>query len=264
MLFFSFILTQSCKKPGCTDPNATNYNPSANTDDFSCEYDSASTFELIWEVNHMFRNDSFSYFTDYFDDSNNLIQFSRISMYVGKTQYGKNGEFNYSNEAYVLINPDETQYNFGSIEDTSINTFQSLIGVDSITNHLDPALYNSSNPLSYQTPSMHWQMGTDPQNWSYLFLVMEGFVDMNQNSLFEAGEYFVYHIGGDEFINNTNTINFNPTINSSNDFIIQLEIDWSEAINGINMSTDNFTHTMDNIPLAQNLVANCVNLIEAN
>ena len=42
---------QSCKKPGCTDPNATNYNPSANTDDFSCEYDSVSTFELIWEVN---------------------------------------------------------------------------------------------------------------------------------------------------------------------------------------------------------------------
>ena len=61
---------QSCKKPGCTDPNATNYNPSANTDDFSCEYDSVSTFELIWEVNHMFRNDSFSYFTNFYDDSN--------------------------------------------------------------------------------------------------------------------------------------------------------------------------------------------------
>ena len=107
-------------------------------------------------------------------------------------------------------------------------------------------------------------MGTDPQNWSYLFLVMEGLVDMNQNSLFEAGEYFVYHIGGDEFLSTTNMINFNPTINSSNEFIIQLNIDWSKAINGVNMSTDNFTHTMDNIPLAQNLLANCVHIIEAN
>jgi len=33
---FSLILIQSCKKDGCTDPTATNYDPKAKNDDGSC------------------------------------------------------------------------------------------------------------------------------------------------------------------------------------------------------------------------------------
>ena len=38
-LFFCLcLLFVSCKKEGCTDENAQNYNASANQDDGSCEY----------------------------------------------------------------------------------------------------------------------------------------------------------------------------------------------------------------------------------
>ena len=167
-LFVYFILIlavglESCKKPGCTDPLAYNYNSSANYNDSTCEYDTNSAYNLIWHINHKYNTDSFSYLINYQDDSGTLIQFTRAAIYAGKTNYSYNGANRLTNHNYVLINPIKSRYDMGIIYDTTINEFQCLIGVDSITNHIDPATYESSNPLSYQTPSMHWQMGIDPQ-----------------------------------------------------------------------------------------------------
>ena len=69
-------------------------------------------------------------------------------------------------------------YEFDTLSVNSINNIAFLIGVDSVNNHLDPATYQSNNPLSYQSPSMHWQMGITPESWSYLFIVLEGNVDI--------------------------------------------------------------------------------------
>ena len=49
ILFFSFILllaVYSCKKEGCTDPAAINYDDEAKKDDGSCEYDTIIQFEF--------------------------------------------------------------------------------------------------------------------------------------------------------------------------------------------------------------------------
>ena len=41
---------------------------------------------------------------------------------------------------------------------------------------------------------MHWQMGSNPMDWSYLFVVIEGLADLNSNGTFDSGEIFVFHI----------------------------------------------------------------------
>ena len=47
VLAAAFALTfTSCKKKGCTDPTATNYNDKAKKDDGKCEFADASTYKI--------------------------------------------------------------------------------------------------------------------------------------------------------------------------------------------------------------------------
>ena len=75
---------------------------------------------------------------------------------------------------------------------------------------------------------------------------------------FCQGENFVFHIGGDDFSRLTNNISINITENSS---FVNLDINWGSIIDDIDLSVDNFTHTMDNIPLASKVADNSINLI---
>ena len=48
---FSIVLLGSCNKPGCTDPDAVNYDSSANDEDGTCQYvPSLSTTPLIYDT----------------------------------------------------------------------------------------------------------------------------------------------------------------------------------------------------------------------
>lgn len=258
LLFFNF----GCRK-GCTDPNALNYEPTAKKDNNTCEYDSTSTVTNISLITfHYYDSDGFYLDSIYQDDFGNTIKFSRANFYFGNPiYYSSSGQNIASNNSYALISSNQTIYDFGDAPTDLINTMDAIIGIDSITNHIDPANYSSINSLAYQSPSMHWQMGTDPQNWSYLFIVLEGQVDIDGNGTFDSGETFVYHVGGDDFIAEINSINWNPPINQLATYSIEIDVNWANFVNNIDMSNDVFTHTMDNIPLATTISTNAVTVI---
>lgn len=44
VLFLGALTLTSCKKEGCTDYEATNYNSSSNEDDGTCSYEASTTF----------------------------------------------------------------------------------------------------------------------------------------------------------------------------------------------------------------------------
>lgn len=50
---FSLVIIASCKKEGCTDYNADNYNPSANDNDGSCIYSGTVTFWINTNYNNV-------------------------------------------------------------------------------------------------------------------------------------------------------------------------------------------------------------------
>jgi len=258
----SFCLLASCKE-GCLDPNATNYNPNAKkSNDELCQYDSSFKTPLTLEVFHLFNGKNFSLDSIYYDDFGTMIKFNRAKTYVSKNCF-----FNSNNSCfddtlkYLLFDPSISNYVIGYLKKELNNiSVEFQVGVDSISNHTDPASYQSDEPLSYQTPSMHWQMGSNPMDWSYLFVVVEGLADLNSNGAFDPGEIFVFHIGGDNFRSNSKNISCDVS-EFSNESKIKVNLDWSKIIEDIDIKNENFTHTMDNIPLATKIANNSNNFI---
>lgn len=261
VLITSILLTAivGCRKKGCTDPLASNYDIKANYDNGLCEYDTANVYDFNVKTYHLFNANPFHLDSVYIDDYGNKIKFSRAVFYAGNPSfYNLNGVINQSTTDYLLINPSDTIYPFVSLTNLELNSMKLRIGVDSITNHTDPGEKEINDPLSYQTPSMHWQMGLSPANWSYLFVVIEGQVDVDGNNIFDPGENFVFHIGGDDFTRLTNNLSISISENST---YFNLDINWDTIIDDIDLSVDNFTHTMDDIPLATKIANNSINLI---
>ena len=257
----ALFLLVSCNE-GCLDPTATNYNPNAKkSNDELCQYD-ASKNPLNLEVFHLFNGNNFSLDSIYYDDFGTMIKFNRAQTYVSKNCF-----FNSNNSCfddtlkYLLLDPSISNYFIGFIK-KELNTIsvEFQVGVDSVSNHTDPASYQSDEPLSYQTPSMHWQMGSNPMDWSYLFVVVEGLADLNSNGTFDPGEIFVFHIGGDNFRSNPKNISCDVS-EFSNESKIKVNLDWSKIIEDIDIKNENFTHTMDNIPLATKIANNSNNFI---
>lgn len=258
----SFCLLASCKE-GCLDPTATNYNPNAKkSNDELCQYDSSLKTPLTLEVFHLFNGNNFSLDSIYYDDFGTMIKFNRAKTYVSKNCF-----FNSNNSCfddtlkYLLFDPSVSNYFIGYLKKELNNiSVEFQVGVDSVSNHTDPASYQSDEPLSYQTPSMHWQMGSNPMDWSYLFVVVEGLADLNSNGTFDPGEIFVFHIGGDDFRSNPKNISCDVS-EFSNESKIKVNLDWSKIIEDIDIKNENFTHTMDNIPLATKIANNSNNFI---
>ena len=265
LLLFAHICLLSCKKKGCTNPDAINYDSKANKDDNSCRFNIDSLLNLRLTFHHFFDNETFSFDSIYSDDFGNEIQFSRAAFYCGNINYKNNNITIETTGQYILVSADKLNYDYGQISNTEISSIDITIGVDSITNHIDPANYQNNNDLSYQTPSMHWQMGVYSSDWSYLFIVLEGKVDINGDGTFDSGESFIFHVGGDAFsIKKENLVcNLIETTSQLN-YEIQLDANWKSLIDSVDLSNDNFTHTMDNIPLATKIIENADQLITAH
>lgn len=151
----------------------------------------------------------------------------------------------------LLVNPAESEYPLAKVPVGSYKGFRFILGLDSATNHGDPTIYGAENPLSIQTPSMHWDW-----NSGYLFFKMEGMVDTNAAMTGNPDYDFFYHIGLDGY---KRTIDFSAsafTVNSGSDHEIGINFELRDVLNNVDMRTENSTHTMDNMPLAMKIANN--------
>ncbi|MFN8166405.1 MAG: MbnP family protein [Bacteroidia bacterium] len=151
----------------------------------------------------------------------------------------------------ILAGPASMEYELGKVPVGNYKGFTFMMGLDSATNHTDPAIYSSGNPLSVQTPSIHWDW-----NSGYIFFKVEGKVDTTLAANGTADYDYLYHIGMDDL---KRTIDFSTgafSVTSGSSQEIHLEFDLLEALSNVDMRTENLTHTMDNFPLADKIANN--------
>ncbi|MFT4545279.1 MAG: hypothetical protein ACI9CU_001835 [Polaribacter sp.] len=250
LLILSIVGFTSCNQDGCIDPTALNYDPNVETDDGSCVY-------LVQNLNVSFYSklgtQDFAYNTEVVTESGRSVKFTRVQMYMGGFTFNGSNSQATVEDSYLLVKPDVAVYEVGYLPVGTYDSFTLNTGVDSVSNHADPATFEGTSALSSNNPDhMHW--GWDP---GYIFYVLEGEVDTSaaMNGLIDAP--FIFHVGTD--LHTVDLAFVQQVVSVANGVTIELEIDWLKLLNGTDMTGDvdtRSTHTMNNPPLATLMVSN--------
>ncbi len=147
----------------------------------------------------------------------------------------------------LLINIANADYSLDSVPVGNYKGFKFTVGLDSLTNHKDPTLYSASNPLSLQSPSIHWSW-----NSGYIFMKIEGKYDSTVAQLggTSINQSFFFHVGTDKLKQVIDYTDQPFSVVSGADKELHIEMDFLKILNSVNLRTENATHTMDNMPLA--------------
>ncbi|WP_156026801.1 MbnP family protein [Sporocytophaga myxococcoides] len=157
---------------------------------------------------------------------------------------------------YLLVNPATEDYDLGQVPVGDYKGLKFAVGIDSVTNHADPTVYPTNNPLAIQSPGMHW-------SWSsgYIFLMMEGSCDTtNTNTDVQTFGQFshplFYHIGMDMLYREVNLDNVSFAVNANDKKTLHVQTYLNNFFTGIDIKTENASHTMGSVPLATKLANN--------
>lgn len=199
-ILFSFLfIATSCKKEGCTDETATNYNEDAKKDDGTCTYtndEELATFKMKFD--HKWGNTWADFYMNQdltHPGNNETMNFQILQYYISGVQLKKeDGTWWSEEESYHLITATEAN-TAPSIEiDAPIGNYTGVkyrIGVDS-TRNVSGAQTGALSPSN----GMFWSWNT-----GYIFVKAEGTSADAPNGTFK------YHLGG--FQGENNAIRYN-------------------------------------------------------
>ncbi|MEO0899056.1 MAG: MbnP family protein [Bacteroidota bacterium] len=242
------ILVQSCDNAGCLDQGALNYDPEATEDSGNCDFP-----ELRLGMNINIGTEALVY-NNVYTIGGVAVSFSNVSFYVSNPRVMTDGVGDQTGK-YLLVKAGEAEYDLGEITAGHKHMLMFEVGVDSVTNHANPETYEMENPLSFQSPSMHWSWDN-----GYIFVRIDGMVDTNNDGT--PDETMEFHIGKDS---NLKTIAFevHQEVDTKTE-LIELDVDVATFFNGIDLSTDYVTHTGDFPDLANAVVANITSMFSLN
>ncbi|MEM6344630.1 MAG: MbnP family protein [Bacteroidota bacterium] len=240
-ILFSAVLP-SCEKAGCIDPAALNYDPDATDASNDCTFPILS-LKLMPNVD----GQNFTLGETY-TINGTAVRFDIFQFYVSQVGIGDMMDMEMP-ETYLLVKADETDYELGQVTAGHKHMLAFNVGVDSATNHADPTLYEASNVLAPQNPSMHW-------NWDagYQFIKIEGQVDTDGDGAVDG--LLEMHIGKD-----SNLRRFMVEAHQeadAEDFIITVDYDIAKFFTDVDLSTESVTHTGDGPELASKVADNAI------
>lgn len=183
------------------------------------------------QINHELGNTPFALNTGAQNNMGDDFNLTRMEYYLSQfTIVHDGGQETNINSVYALVDASEaTIIDLGSHNVVSVEAIKFYIGVDSATNHLDPASFPQTHPLAPQFPSMHWGWAS-----GYRFAALEGNGSSSYNQTIEL------HGLGD---NNYYQAEI-PTIATAanNEVVIDIFADYTRALENISVNGGAFEH----------------------
>ena len=233
--FLSFLIisgTYSCKKKGCTDPIAYNYNSKAKKDDGSCQYDTITpSYQVTFNFTHNYGGSAVtsSNFNNlsYTNAYGSIHSISKMRYLISKIRLYTSGGDSVTVSGYKLVDmSDNSTLTFSPGSKVKGQDFTGIafnFGFDT-TDNTDGA-YADLNVATWNWPSM--------LGGGYHFMQFEGnFIDSIADTL-----GFAYHMGTAREITSTDTVfhdnHFMVQLNNSaftlsNNATIEIKMDISE------------------------------------
>ena len=160
---------------------------------------------------------------------------TRLQYYIsGITLIHDGGQITPVTDYYLLVDPaKDSVFALGNFAVTDLEKIEFWIGVDSATNHLDPALYPEGHPLALKNPSMHW-------GWAggYRFIAFEGLAG---NTPGFVNNIFQIHTIADENYRKV-SLDINEIVNGDT-MLVPIEADYARLLHKIDVSTGVTSHS---------------------
>jgi hypothetical protein len=241
-LFTCLCLTLfSCKEPGCTDPNALNFDSDANEEDNSCLYNS----NLNIEFRLLDGNQDFAKY-DTIQNNDFSFRLENMKFYISDLQLkSSRGNINLADVHLYDIDDENTHNLTFEVEEGSYEGLNFGIGLNSEQNGTTPADYAVDHPLGLNKNTF-WAMVPS----SYIFVMIEGKMDTTLN-----GDFYpiTYHLAHNDLLKN---MDLNHSISISQNIESQvINVDLSEIFKDVDLSKE-LPHQSTVSPLAQLLIEN--------
>lgn len=174
------------------------------------------------------------------------VEFANLGFYVGGITFDGVESQSIFEDKYLLVTPDNTSFAVGELSADTYDKVSFFIGVDAVTNAMSEEDFTtraSSDPLAAQDYAMHW-------NWNsgYKFFRIDGQSDTDGDGVVDTD--VAYHIGTNALLGQ---LNFDLSKLEDN---VEIEFDIAKLFADVDLSTEVNTMTGNNLPLAQQLVAN--------
>lgn len=252
--FFNLVLCGllliffSCKKPGCTDTDAINYDIEANEDDNSCLYNGSINIDFrLVNGNHVIGKYDTIHSQDY------SFRLEKIKFYLSNIQLKSSDENKFLGEVhlYDIDNTNSKSLVF-ELEEGTFDCLCFDLGLNSEQNSTSTENYDANHPLGLNQNTF-WAM--EPS--SYIFVMIEGKMDT-----LDGDDYYplTYHLAHNDLLRN---IALEKPINISyeNPSTLVVDIDVSKIFESVDLSQD-LPHQSTNSKLAQLLMDNFSNTFE--
>ncbi len=181
---------------------------------------------------HEFEGQEFNISDPYTVTADYDLNINRLQYYISEIAVTHDGgQVTAIEDTWLLVNANEdSSYDLGSYDISTVESIGFWIGVDAAHNHLDPASYESGHPLAYTLPpSMHW-------GWAagYRFVALEGKTGSSMLITYEI------HALGDGNYTEVNVAT--GAVQDGSTLAINLGANYNELFNGLNVSGGVINH----------------------
>lgn len=181
------------------------------------------------KINHALGVDPFAFNQPAVNNLGQSFEVSRMEYYISGIVLHHDGTSTALPTTYLLVNAGTTTNELlGTFPITNLDSISFAIGVDTASNHDDPATYPSTHPLAPKAPSMHWGWAS-----GYRFVAFEGTGGIGAD---------VFQMHGLDDRNYFSQTIVTAGVNTTGNIDIVLKGDYVEALHDLNVNGGLVSH----------------------